>query len=589
MRRVAAGAIMLPALFLPAALASASSTMISALPERFATATEDPDELGATGQVPEALRPSPDVIRGAVDPEALTGAGPPIEVPDGPLGIPEPMLFAYVDGARKLADTTPGCGVDWAVLASIGRIESAHARSGNIDVNGTTVSAILGPRLNGGPDIAAIRDTDNAFHDGDPVWDRAVGPMQFIPSTWSRYAVDGNDDLVASPHNVHDSITAAGNYLCAGRTDLRDPGNLAAAVFTYNQSNSYVREVLIWADAYRRGVNPVPTELAPPDDRDVLAGERLPEGSPDVLAEPEATPPAPDVEALPPLPELDEAVPPPPAPDVDALPEPVPPADQPPEPPFPDTGVVPPEPPDVDPPVEEAPQVPPPGKGDSVPPREQPQGDVSPDPVPPPGGESPAEPPGSEVPSESDPAEHLPPASEESGDGLEPEDPAQDQNPPQPQKPDEQSPVPDQPQKPEPQAPEPQAPELVPHPGYPGSAPTEEETTPQPVPSVPPEQAPEPTEPPSESPSETPPQHVPESPATTPPSEEMDVVDCDEAAISEGRFTLDETEVFDGPIPMNHTPPVEAAPGTWVVINAPGDPADPHSQDQLARCQVPAE
>ncbi|MEU5850104.1 lytic murein transglycosylase [Saccharopolyspora shandongensis] len=272
-RRWVALTALAPVLLVPTTLMAASSSFLA---ESQHPAQGDPDrELGVTGNLPQAPLLSPEVLERAADPQRLaTEAEQQVELPTGSLGIPEPMLAAYVKAARQVERS---CGLHWSVLASIGRIESGHARSGSVDVLGTTVRAVLGPRLSGGPGIAAIPDTDAGRYDGDPVWDRAVGPMQFIPSTWNRFAVDGNDDGVASPHNIHDASLAAARYLCSGGGDLRAPQNLAAAVFRYNHSDSYVRTVLIWAAAYAKGVTPTPSELAP-EVGDVLDGERLPDG-----------------------------------------------------------------------------------------------------------------------------------------------------------------------------------------------------------------------------------------------------------------------------------------------------------------------
>ena len=282
-------AALAPALLLPAAVSGFSTSLLSFAQDgsrsarlpgtvNALSAEADPVQLGASGHLPRNDQPSPDLLRTAAQPQELaTGAGPLVDLPHGPLGSPEPMLRAYIQAADRLAVMDPGCGVHWSVLASIGRIESGHARSGKVDVRGTTVSAILGPRLSGTPGNAAIPDTDGGKFDGDPVWDRAVGPMQFIPATWRRYAVDGNGDGVASPHNAQDAAVAAGEYLCASELDLRDPRNLAAAIFSYNHSESYVRTVLVWAAAYARGVLPMPSELAPAvRDTEVLAGSRMP-------------------------------------------------------------------------------------------------------------------------------------------------------------------------------------------------------------------------------------------------------------------------------------------------------------------------
>ncbi|MDA3648066.1 lytic murein transglycosylase [Saccharopolyspora indica] len=309
-RRWVAVTALTPALLLPVTLVGASSSFLAA-PQAPPGERTDPRELGVTGQLPQAPQPGPDLLGQAGDPRELAGgAERPIDLPAGPLGIPAPVLIAYHQAADAANRSAPGCGLHWSVLASIGRIESGHARSGSVDLLGTTVRAILGPRLSGGPGIAAIPDTDGGALDGDPVWDRAVGPMQFIPSTWRKFAVDGNADGAASPHNVHDAAAAAGQYLCSGGGDLSAPRELASAVFRYNHSESYVRTVLVWAAAYANGVTPTPSELAPEVD-DVLAGERLPDG-PAVLAlpaEPVAPPAPPAPSSGPPVPSGEPPIP----------------------------------------------------------------------------------------------------------------------------------------------------------------------------------------------------------------------------------------------------------------------------------------
>ncbi len=185
-------------------------------------------------------------------------------VPDGPLGIPGIALAAYQAAERSLAGSDPGCGLSWTLLAGIGRIESGHAHGGAVDSAGTTLTPILGPVLSGGPGMAAIPDTDGGRLDGDPVWDRAVGPMQFIPGTWARSGIDGNGDGVADPNNLFDAALTAGRYLCAGGGDLRDRGQAEQAVFRYNHSADYVSTVVTWADAYGNRVAPIQSALPLP-------------------------------------------------------------------------------------------------------------------------------------------------------------------------------------------------------------------------------------------------------------------------------------------------------------------------------------
>lgn len=166
------------------------------------------------------------------------------------LGIPRSALRAYRAAADHSNAVDPRCGLSVALLAAIGRVESGHARGGNVDESGTTLQPILGPRLDGSSGVAAIADTDQGRYDGDTSWDHAVGPMQFIPSTWAGWAADGSGDGVASPHNIYDATVAAGNYLCAGDRDLRQTGDLHAAILSYNHSTQYLRIVLAWMTVY---------------------------------------------------------------------------------------------------------------------------------------------------------------------------------------------------------------------------------------------------------------------------------------------------------------------------------------------------
>jgi membrane-bound lytic murein transglycosylase B len=83
--------------------------------------------------------------------------------------------------------------------------------------------------------------------------------MQFIPTTWARWATDGDGDGDADPHNLYDAAASAAAYLCRGR-DLSVEEGLRQAYFSYNHSQSYVETVLAHAYAYRELVLP----LVPP-------------------------------------------------------------------------------------------------------------------------------------------------------------------------------------------------------------------------------------------------------------------------------------------------------------------------------------
>ncbi|MEW1605674.1 lytic murein transglycosylase [Streptomyces sp. NPDC093808] len=172
-------------------------------------------------------------------------------------GIPATVLRAYRAAETSVARTDPGCRLSWELLAAIGKVESGQARGGAVDRNGTTLGRITGPALDG-RGFALIRDTDGGAHDGDTVYDRAVGPMQFLPSTWASWGTDGNGDGRADPNNIFDAALAAGHYLCAGDRDLSRPADLDRAVLSYNHSRAYLRLVRYWLAFYSHGVHAVP-------------------------------------------------------------------------------------------------------------------------------------------------------------------------------------------------------------------------------------------------------------------------------------------------------------------------------------------
>jgi len=170
-------------------------------------------------------------------------------------GIPSVALNAYRVAAARMADVQPSCGIDWSLLAGIGRVESDHGRFAGAELraDGTSTSRIIGIPLDG-THSALIRDTDGGRLDGDRVYDRAVGPMQFIPSTWAHWGADADGDGVADPFDINDAALAAARYLCAAGGDLRTTAGRTAAVLAYNHSDEYVARVLALAAAYRAGV-----------------------------------------------------------------------------------------------------------------------------------------------------------------------------------------------------------------------------------------------------------------------------------------------------------------------------------------------
>ncbi len=251
-----------------------TGTAIAAAAMTALTASQAPSmDLGAqdgpgkerADEVPDEGTPGDDSYHTELPP--LESPAPPRTSPNGPgagsdSGIPATVLAAYKKAERTLAGTDRSCGLRWELLAAIGKVESGQARGGAVDKEGTTLKPILGPVLNGAG-FAHIGDTDGGRFDGDGKYDRAVGPMQFIPSTWSRWGADGNADGTRDPNNIHDAALAAGKYLCAGGKELTSKADLDRAVLSYNHSEDYLRTVLAWYEFYRKGTHKVPDGAGP--------------------------------------------------------------------------------------------------------------------------------------------------------------------------------------------------------------------------------------------------------------------------------------------------------------------------------------
>jgi membrane-bound lytic murein transglycosylase B len=169
------------------------------------------------------------------------------------------VLDAYVKGAERMAFERPACALRWTALAGIGRTESGHGVFGGAVVgpNGDVSRPIIGIPLDGNQNTAVITDSDGGELDGDVEYDRAVGPMQFIPTSWRGLGRDGNGDGRADPQNMYDAALAAAGLLCRGRTLDSDAG-LRAAFLSYNNSNAYASLVLERTHAYDLFVIPPP-------------------------------------------------------------------------------------------------------------------------------------------------------------------------------------------------------------------------------------------------------------------------------------------------------------------------------------------
>jgi hypothetical protein len=178
-------------------------------------------------------------------------APPASAVGAGEAGLHPVVLEAYLSSANRSDELNPGCVVRWQVLAAIGQVESTNATGRQVAENGDISPPIIGIALDGSRGTRAISDSDGGSWDQDSVWDRAVGPMQFIPTSWRAYGQDGNGDGVANPHNIYDASLATTAHLCGGNpVDLAERDQLATALSGYNNSQSYVSEVLRWVDTY---------------------------------------------------------------------------------------------------------------------------------------------------------------------------------------------------------------------------------------------------------------------------------------------------------------------------------------------------
>ncbi len=166
-------------------------------------------------------------------------------------GVPERALAAY--GAAELAQRalTPDCRLSWTTLAGIARVESDHGGlRADLGADGVSSPLIVGVPLDGSDGVREILDTDGGELDGDTTYDRAVGPLQFLPSTWARYGADGNGDGVRDPHQIDDAAAGAAAYLCAEGRDTADGAGWWDGVLTYNRSGSYARTVWAATDRY---------------------------------------------------------------------------------------------------------------------------------------------------------------------------------------------------------------------------------------------------------------------------------------------------------------------------------------------------
>ena len=170
-------------------------------------------------------------------------------------GIPSAALAAYQRAATVINAADKGCHIPWQLIAAIGRVESDHGRYGGntLGEDGLSRPGIFGIALDGSNNTQKIADTDAGQYDSDEKFDRAVGPMQFIPSTWSVVGVDADGDAQRNPQDMDDASLATAVYLCSGDDDLGTDAGRRASVYRYNHSKEYVDLVLRIMQAYMDG------------------------------------------------------------------------------------------------------------------------------------------------------------------------------------------------------------------------------------------------------------------------------------------------------------------------------------------------
>lgn len=170
-------------------------------------------------------------------------------------GIPSVALTAYQSAASVIDAADPTCHLPWQLIAAIGRVESDHGRAqGNVlTAKGVDRPGVYGPVLDGRHGTVLIKDTDAGQYDHDTSYDRAVGPMQFIPSTWAIVGVDADNDGQRNPQDINDAALASAVYLCSGTEDLSTAAGQRSAVYRYNHSTQYVDLVLAIEKAYAAG------------------------------------------------------------------------------------------------------------------------------------------------------------------------------------------------------------------------------------------------------------------------------------------------------------------------------------------------
>jgi Transglycosylase SLT domain len=247
----AAGAYLVPRALRAGPSASAAPALPPGAPAPLPSLSLAPPPAPSLGPIPPAGTSAASGPAGPRPADALAGWARQVGTR---AGIPVVAAQAYGYAELVVARTTPGCHLTWTTLAAIGKVESNHGSAGGavLAEDGSVQPAIRGLPLDGKGGRQLVRDTDGGALDGDVTYDRAVGPMQFIPSTWRATGVDADNNGVADPNDVDDAALTAAVYLCQGGRDLSRADAWWGAILAYNAVRPYAQQVFEAADEYGR-------------------------------------------------------------------------------------------------------------------------------------------------------------------------------------------------------------------------------------------------------------------------------------------------------------------------------------------------